>query len=131
VTVEITPSIQQVLDHLVDRIPGVVGALVSSADGFTLAARTPSDPFIEPAGLGAMSAAGLALSNRLVTTMGESAATVTVHRSADGQVVVLPIAHLAVLTILASPGSDAEQLALVGREATRGLDRLFRGAASV
>lgn len=122
---------QQVLDHLVERIPGVIGALVSSADGFTLASHVPSNTLIEPASLGAMSAAALALSDRLVTTVGASTSAVTVHRSDDGQVLVLPIARLAVLTILAAPDIDTDRLTLVGREATAGLQRLFRGAASV
>lgn len=121
----------RVLDHLVEQIPGVVGALVSSADGFVLAANLPAEWSTESAGMGAMTAAAIALSNRLVATVGESSATVCHHRSDHGQVLILPVAHLAVLTILAHPGADADQLTLVGREATMGLQRLFRGAASV
>ncbi len=130
-TAEITRSMQQLLDHLVEQVPGVVGALVSSADGFTLSSKVPAYSAFEPAGLGAMAAAALALSNRLVATVGESTASVAHHRSSDGQVLILPVAHVAVLTIMATPGADAEQLTLVGRELTVGLQRLFRGAASV
>lgn len=122
---------RQVLDHLVERIPGVVGALVSSADGFALASHVPAESSAESAGLGAMAAAAIALSNRLVATMGDSPATATYHRSDDGQVLILPIGQLAVLTIMATPSTDAGQLTLVGREAAMGLQRLFRGAASV
>lgn len=130
----------QVLDHLVGQVPGVIGALVSSADGFTLAARLPVHvdtetgievDAIDAAGLGAMSAAALALSNQLVKTSGESAADISHHRSADGQVLIFPIAHIAVLTVLATVVADARQLTLVGREATVGIQRLFRGAATV
>jgi predicted regulator of Ras-like GTPase activity (Roadblock/LC7/MglB family) len=140
VTAEITHSMHQVLDHLVERVPGVIGALVSSADGFTLAARLPvhvdSETGIEvdaidSAGLGAMSAAALALSNQLVKTSGESPADISLHRSSGGQVLILPIAHIAVLTMLATVGADVQQLTLVGREATAGIQRLFRGAATV
>lgn len=121
----------QVLDHLVERVPGVVSAVVSSADGFTLASKIPDDSEVEPASLGAMAAAALALSNRLVSTAGEATTTVAIHRSDEGQVLVLPVADLAVLTILAVPAADSEQLSLVGAEATTGLLRLFRGAAAV
>jgi predicted regulator of Ras-like GTPase activity (Roadblock/LC7/MglB family) len=140
VTAEITHSMHQVLDHLVEQVPGVIGALVSSADGFTLAARLPvrvdaetgvEADAIDAAGLGAMSAAALALSNQLAKTNGDSAADVSHHRSADGQVLILPIAHIAVLTVLATVGADAQQLTWVGREASAGIQRLFRGAATV
>lgn len=122
---------RQVIDHVVDHVPGVVGALVSSSDGFTLAARLPVTFDGDAAGLGAMAAACLGLSNRLVGTLGESPATVSQHRSADAQVLVVAIAHVAALTLLAEPDADAEQLAGVGREAAAGLKRLFRGAAAV
>ena len=131
VTTEITHSMGRVIDHLVDQIPGVVGALVSSTDGFVLASHLPAESSTDTAGMGAMTSAAIALSNRLVGTVGESPATVCHHRSDDGQVLILPIAHLAVLTILATPDADAAQLTLVGREASAGLQRLFRGAASV
>lgn len=121
----------QVLDHLVDQVPGVLGALVSSVDGFVLAAKLPDDADIDPAGLGAMASAAIALSNQLLKTVGDTPSTVSQHRSDDGQVLILPVAHLAALTILATQSADAEQLTLVGREATGGLQRLFRGAATV
>ena len=123
---------RQVLDHLVERIPGVIGALVSSADGFALASNLPAaGSSAESASLGAMAAAAIALSNRLVATVGDSPATATHHRSDEGAVLILPIGHLAVLTVMATPDTDSEPLTLVGREATAGLQRLFRGAASV
>ena len=122
---------RRVLDHLVEQIPGVAGALVSSTDGFVLASNLPAESMTESAGMGAMTAAAIALSNRLVATVGDSPATVCHHRSDDGQVLILPVAHLAVLTILANPAANADQLVLVGREASAGLQRLFRGAASV
>jgi len=122
---------QQVLDHLVEHVPSVIGALVSSTDGFALASRFAAESHVEPAGMGAMAAAAIALSNRLVATVGSSSATVVHHRSNDGHVLILPVAHLAVLTIMATPRADAEQLTMVGREAAIGLQRLFRGAVSV
>ena len=131
VTDEITRSMHLVLHHLVEHTPGIAGALVASADGFTLASRLAPDTTIDTAGLGAMAAAALALSNQLVGTAGETRADVSHHRSSDGQVLILPVAHVAVLTVLASAGADTEQLVLVGREAAIGIQRLFRGVATV
>lgn len=131
VTAEITRSMHHVLDHLVVHVPGIVGALISSVDGFTLASHLPADSEIDPAGLGAMSGAALALSNQLLKTRGESPATVSHHRSDDGQVLMLPVEHVAVLTLLATGDADTQQLTMVGKEATAGIQRLLRGAAAV
>lgn len=120
-----------VLHHLVEQTPGVTGALVASADGFTLASRLAPDTDIDTAGLGAMSAAALALSNQLVGTGGTARASVSHHQSADGQVLILPIAHVAVLAVLATTGADLGQLAETSRESSHHLQRLFRGVASV
>lgn len=122
---------QQVIAHVVDHVPGVLGALVSSADGFTLAACLPDDFDGDIASLGAMAAAALGLSTRLVQITGEAPATVSHHRSSDAQVFVIAIAHVAALTLVATADADAEQLVMVGREAGAGLQRLFRGAAAV
>lgn len=127
VTDELTRSMHLVLHHLVEQTPGVTGALVASADGFVLASRLPTDREIDPAGLGAMSAAALALSNQLVSTSGASPASVSQHRSADGQVLIVPVVHVAVLTVLVSADADIEQMTAVAREAATGLQRLFRG----
>lgn len=131
VTAEITRSMHLVLHHLVEKTPGVTGALVASADGFALASRFAPDSAIDAAGLGAMSAAALALSNQLVTVTGEAAANVSHHRSHDCQVLIVPVAHVAVLTVMINAEADAEQLTSVAREAAIGLQRLFRGVATV
>ena len=131
VTDEITRSMHLVLHHLVEHTPGVTGALVASADGFTLASRLAPDTRIDTAGLGAMAAAALALSNQLVGTVGEARAVVSHHQSAEGQVLILPIGHVAVLTVLVTITADLAQLADVGRESAHRLQRLFRGVASV
>lgn len=121
----------QLIDHLVDQVPGVLGAIVSSADGFTLASRLPDSATVDAAALGAMSAAALALSNRLVQTVGAGPATVSHHRSADAQTFVFAVAHLAVLTVLTDHDANAERIAMVGHEVSSGLQRLFRGTATV
>ncbi len=131
VTAEITRSMHLVLHHLVEQTPGVSGALVASADGFTLASRLAPDSPIDTAGLGAMSAAALALSNQLVGTTGDAPASVSHHQSVDGQVLILPIAQVAVLTVLATTGADLGRLANTSREASHNLQRLLRGVASV
>jgi predicted regulator of Ras-like GTPase activity (Roadblock/LC7/MglB family) len=131
VTDEITRSMHLVLHHLVEYTPGVIGALVASADGFSLASRLPPDTAIDAAGLGAMAAAALALSNQLVGTVGEARANVSHHQSREGQVLILPIAHVAVLTVLGTTSADLRQLADASRESAHSLQRLFRGVASV
>ncbi len=131
VTDEITRSMHLVLHQLVEQTPGVLGALVTSADGFTLASRLAPDTDIDTAGLGAMSAAALALSNQLVGTVGDARAAVSHHQSVDGQVLILPVAHIAALTVLATTGADLGQLADASRESSHQLQRLFRGVASV
>lgn len=131
VSSDIAHSMRQVVDHVVDHVPGVIGALVSSADGFTLVARLPDDFQGDTDALGAMTAAALALSTRLVQITGDAPATVSHHRSGDAQVFVVAIAHIAALTLLATADADTEQLVSVGREAGAGLQRLFRGAAAV
>lgn len=131
VMAEIVVSMRQVIDYLVDEVPGITGALVSSADGFVLADRLAAGNTSNVDALGAMSASALALSNRLVRSLGDDSATVSLHRSARGQMVIVPIAHIAVLTLLATPDANTEHVTLVGRETCRELQRLFRGTADV
>ncbi len=131
VSSEVTRSMNQLIDHLVDQVPGVLGAIVSSADGFTLAARLPEGPTVDAAALGAMSAAAIALSDRLVQTVGAGPATVSHHRSADAQAFVFAVANLAVLTVLTDHDANTERISMVGREVSSGLQRLFHSAATV
>lgn len=131
VTSEITQSMQQLLAQLVGEAPGVVGALVASADGFVLAELLPSDRDIDAAGLAAMSAAALALSNQLAATNGPAPASVSHHVSSDGQVMIVPIAHVAVLAMLATSTAEAGVIARAGSDAANELQRLFRGTAQV
>jgi predicted regulator of Ras-like GTPase activity (Roadblock/LC7/MglB family) len=131
VTDEITRSMQLVLHHLVEQTSGVTGALVASVDGFTLASRLAPDTEIDTAGLGAMSAAAMALSNQLVGTSGDAPAKVSHHQSPDGQVLILPVAHVAVLAVLATTGTDLGLLARASRTSAHSLQRLFRGVAAV
>lgn len=117
---------QRLIDHVVDHVPGVDGALVSSTDGFVLATRLPENDEIDPPAVAAMSAAVLGLADRLVQLTGESSATLSHHRSDDGQVFVFAISGVAVFTVLTDESADPEQIRLVGRELTIGLQRLFR-----
>lgn len=122
---------RQLIDHVVDRLPGAIGALVSSTDGFVLASRLPSTQYADPPAFAAMSAAALGLADRMLQLTGEATATSSHQRSDDGQVFVFAIAGIAVFTVLADDTADPEQIRLVGRELTGGLQRLFRGAAEV
>ena len=123
---EIDTSMRQLIDPVVDGIPGVSGALVSSKDGFVLAARLPADA--DASSIAAMSAAALALASRLVQVAGDAPATISHHRSVDGQVFVFAIAHVAALTVVADATADADRIRLVGREIAQGLQHLFSAA---
>jgi predicted regulator of Ras-like GTPase activity (Roadblock/LC7/MglB family) len=127
---QIDASMQQLVDHLVDRVPGVMGALVSSADGFVLASRLVDDHDVDAPAVAAMSASALGLANRLVQLTGDATAAWSHQRSSDGQVFVFAIADgVAVLTVLATVDADPEQLRQVGHEIDIGLQQLFRGTA--
>lgn len=121
---------RHLIDHVVDHVPGVLGALVSSADGFVLASRLPDPEHVDPPAVAAMSAAALGLADRLVRLTGESAASVSHHRSAHGQVFVFSVAGMAVFTVLADDSADPEQIRMVGHELTTGLQRIFQGTAA-
>ncbi len=121
---------RQLIDHVVDHVPGVLGAVVSSADGFVLADRIPTTTGSDAAAIAAMSAALLALSSRMVQLTGSSPVDACHQRSRDGQVFVFAIGEVAVLTIITTPNADQMQIAGVGHEITVGLHRIFAGTAS-
>jgi predicted regulator of Ras-like GTPase activity (Roadblock/LC7/MglB family) len=109
-----------------------MGALVASVDGFALASNVPHDlPSTDAAGLAAMSAAALGVSNRLIGAVGHEPAGVLALRSPSGHVVVCRIANVAALTVLTDASVDVEQLDVASREITDGIEQLLRGAASV
>ena len=104
---EIIGSMRYLLDQLVEGIPGVVGALVASVDGFALASNVPVDlPSTDAAGLAAMSAAALGVANRLVGAVGREPAGEVTLRSPSGHVVVCRIANVAALTVLTDATTD-------------------------
>ncbi len=120
------------LDELVQGVPGVVGALVASVDGFALASNVPLDlPSTDAAGLAAMSAAALGVSNRLVGAVGREPANEVTLRSPAGHVLVYRIANVAALTVLTDASIDVEQLSVVSRDVADGIEQLLRGAASL
>ena len=114
---------QGVIDHVVDGIPGVIGALIASTDGFVIASRLPQRDELDPSAIAAMSAASLALATRLVQLHGTAAAATAVLRSSQTQVCVFAVGTSAVLTILAESGADTERIDRVGYEVSWGLVR--------
>ena len=128
---DIDASMTQLVDHVVDQVPGVLGVLVSSADGLVITSRITHNTGLDAPAIAAMSAAVLGLSNRLVQLMGSAPTSFSYQRSADGQVFVFGISKVAVLTVLADPSAAPVQVQRVGREIGRGLERLFRGTFDV
>jgi uncharacterized protein len=119
-------SIQHLIDQVIDGIPGVLGALIASADGFVLASRLPQHVPHDAPAIAAMSAAALGLASRLVGLAGAAPADVSVHRSLHAQVFVFAVERHAALTVLADHSADASLIEQVGREVSVGLARAFR-----
>jgi predicted regulator of Ras-like GTPase activity (Roadblock/LC7/MglB family) len=117
--------IRQLVDYVVDGVPGVRGALIASADGFVLAARLPPESGIDSSAVAAMSAATLGLANRLVGLTGETPADFSMQRSAHSCVFVFAVGASAVLTVLADESADARRVERVGREVSSGIRHAF------
>lgn len=123
----LTAAIHELLDQVVGRVPGVVGAVVASSDGFALAGRLPADARADTASIAAMSAALVGLSDRLVQSVAPEPSRVLELRSDGAHGYVFAVAHAATLTLLTLPESERPQVMAVGREMTAGLLRLLRG----
>lgn len=128
---ELDASMHRLIGHVVDQVPGVLGAQVSSTDGLVVASRLTHDVGLDASAIAAMSAAVLGLSNRLVQLMGAAPASFSHQRSSDGQVFVFGISKMAVLTVLTDTTAQPAQIHSVGREIGLGLERLFRATADV
>ena len=119
----IESSLQGLIDHVVDGVPGVLGAVIASTDGFVIASRLPPDPTLDSSAVAAMSAATLGLATRMVQLAGTAAAATSVHRSSQTQVCVFAVGTTAVLTIIAESGADSERIDRIGHEVSWGLVR--------
>ena len=118
-------AMHELLDHVVGHVPGVVGAIVSSADGFALASRLPTAATADAASVAAMSAALVGLSNRLLTTVAPDPAKALELRSEGAHGYVFAVGTAATLTLLTAPEAERPQVMSVGREVTGGLLRLL------
>jgi predicted regulator of Ras-like GTPase activity (Roadblock/LC7/MglB family) len=125
-TSDLAVAMHEVLDHVVGHVPGVVGAIVSSADGFALASRLPPAATADAASVAAMSAALVGLSNRLLTTVAPDPAKALELRSEGAHGYVFAVGTAATLTLLTVPEAERPQIMSVGREVTGGLLHLLR-----
>ena len=120
-------SIQAVIDHLVDGVPGVRGALIATIDGFVISSRLADEVEYDRPAIAAMSAAALGLANRLVNLGGDAQSRSCVARSTSAQVWVFAVGTAAVLTVIADASADATRVERVGGEISAGLaDALVR-----
>jgi uncharacterized protein len=119
----IEASMRELIDHVVDGIPGVIGALIATTDGFLITSRLPENEVFDPSAVAAMSASTLALASRLVQLGGATPAKTVLHRSAQAQVFVFAVGETAVLTIVAESRADTERIERVGYEVAWGLVR--------
>ena len=125
VTTAVRDSVRQLVDSVVDGVPGVTGAVIASADGFVVAARIPAGLSLDAAALAAMSAATLGLANRLVAAAGSTSVRTVVQRSDDAQVFVFGAGTSAALTVLADARADATLIERIGIEIADGLARAY------
>lgn len=119
----------QLLDHVVGHVPGVVVAVVGTADGFVLASRLPATTTADGASVAAMTAALLGLTDPLLRSVAPEPSRMIELRSDGAHGYVFAVAHVATLTLLATPESERSQVMTVGREITAELLRLLRGPA--
>jgi len=117
--------ISELIDNVVDGVPGVIGAVIASADGFVLGARLPEGADFDASAMAAMSAATLGLANRLVQMGGDHAAEVCQFRSTNAQVWVFAVGVSAAVTIVATAEADRARIDLIGHEVANGLAPLF------
>lgn len=117
----------QLLDEVVGHVPGVIGAVVGSTDGFVLASRLPATTTADGASVAAMAAALLGLTDRVLRSVAPEPSRVVELRSDGAHGYVFAVGHVATLTLLATPESERSQVLAVGREITAGLLRLLRG----
>jgi len=99
------------------RIPQLSGSLVASADGLLIAQDLP--PSVEPSGMAAVTASGLALAHRIAQTAHGGAFYEVVIRGVDGYVVTYSAGPTASLTVLAGSGVNVGRLHLESRPAAR------------
>ncbi|WP_307797090.1 roadblock/LC7 domain-containing protein [Actinomadura barringtoniae] len=105
------------LATLRERVAGLVGSLVASSDGLLIAHDLPVS--IEPAGMAALTASGLALSHRITNTAHGGAFHEVVIRGVDGYVVIYSAGITASLTVLAAPDVNVGRLHLESRPVAR------------
>lgn len=117
--------VRAVIDQTVDQVPGLVGAVVGTSDGFVLASRLGDGAGNDASSVAAMSAATLGLSSRLTNTVAPGAAAVAEFSSDEARVFVFSISGAATLTFLAESSCDRPQVIAVGRELVDGLRRLL------
>ena len=103
----------EILDGLLDSVPGLRGALVASVDGRAVAARLDD---LDPSSTAAIVASSCALGERLADLAGEGGMEEIVVRAVDGYVVIYSVADWAVLTVLTRPSANLARLHLAARD---------------
>jgi uncharacterized protein len=80
---------QKFINALADQFPDIIGAVVSTADGFEIAARLP--PSLSPATLSAMTSSQLALGEAMSTETGSGRCVNVVIEADRGKLVMVEI----------------------------------------
>ncbi len=117
------PDVMTELRALRTRIPQLTGSLVASADGLLVAHDLP--PSVEPSGMAAVTASGLALAHRIARTAHGGAFYEVVIRGVDGYVVTYSAGPEASLTVLAGAEVNVGRLHLESRPVARAIAALL------
>lgn len=100
------------------RVTGITGTAVASRDGLIIGQDTSG---VDQDNLAALTAAALALAQRLATEAGQGTLREVVTRSSGGYVAIYAVGATAVLVLLGDEGLDVARL---HRESRAAVDRL-------
>ena len=110
------------MQGLRDRITGITGTAVASRDGLIIVEDTGD---VDPDNLAALTAAALALAQRLAREVGQGTLREAVTRSSGGYVAIYAIGTAAVLVLLGDEGLDITRLHRESRAAVDAIESLL------
>lgn len=110
------------MQGLRDRIAGITGTAVASRDGLIIRQDTGD---VDPDNLAALTAAALALAQRMAWEVGQGTLREAVTRSSGGYVAIYAIGAAAVLVLLGDEGLDIARLHRESRSAVEAIETLL------
>ena len=120
-------GINLALGKLTSSTPGLLGALVASADGLPIAHDVRG---ADDSGVAAMAATAAGLGRRIVDDFSFGEFAESVVRGSDGYFVVYGIGRVAVLAVIASEGANLGRIHLEARRCATRVAFALNGASS-